>query len=53
MCLIRHGLTLSFIHPVVSQQFALVAREGVVRRSGYLLYRQGFGPDPGLQHIAV
>ena len=53
VCIIRHRLALAFVHAVVRQQFALVARQRMIRCGSNLLQCQCFRPDTRLQHIAL
>ena len=50
---IGYNVALALVHPVVGEQFALVAGEVVAVGGGYLVDVQRFGPEACLQHIAV
>ena len=50
--LIGHDIALTFVHAVVSEQFALVAGEVMAVGSSYLVQREGFGPEARFEHVS-
>ena len=50
--LVGERLSLSFVHRIVREQFALVTREVMVGGIGYLSLRERLGPYTRLQHVS-